>query len=234
MTNLTNEAQALIQTVEQTAISYMSVKVASNDDLMQCAERLKDIKGKAKELEAQRKSMTAPLDETKKKIMDLFRKPLEMLDQAEFMLKKGMLSYQQEQENIRKEAQRKADEIARKEAEKERAKLEAKIARAEASGKDEKAEELKQQAETIRPVSAIIENTVPVISGIATKKVWKYRVTNVDLIPREYMVVNETLLGNLARSTKGAIKVSGVEFYADDVISASSTVRSYSKELVEV
>ena len=65
-------------------------------------------------------------------------------------------------------------------------------------------------------IQPVIAREVPKIAGIKTRTVWKYRIVDAAQIPREYMIPNEVMLGNVARSTKGAVKVAGVEFYSED------------------
>ena len=57
-------------------------------------------------------------------------------------------------------------------------------------------------------------------SGIKYRTAWKARVTDASAIPREWMVVNEQALQAFARSTKGAVAVAGVEFYAEKTMAA--------------
>jgi hypothetical protein len=52
------------------------------------------------------------------------------------------------------------------------------------------------------------------------RKAWKHRIIDETKVPREYLMIDESKLGAMARATKGTVKVDGVEFYADDVIAA--------------
>lgn len=99
------------------------------------AEELKAIKAKAAALEEQRKAITKPMDDAKKAVMDLFRSPSELLAQAEAILKRKMLGYQQEQERIAAEARRKAEA----EAAAERARIAADARKAEEAAQAERA-----------------------------------------------------------------------------------------------
>jgi DNA polymerase III alpha subunit (gram-positive type) len=228
--------------------SYDHYEITKAEDYSGAGGHLKLIKAKAKELDDLRKSLTQPLDESKKRIMDFFKKPLDFLAKAESAVKSAMLNWQQEQERIRLEAERKAQEAARKEEERQRKikeeqervwreKEEAKRKEAEqleAEGKAEEAEKARleadkaaakateraEQAENISVPVPIIPTKVEKISGIATKTIWKFKITDVNAIPREYMIPNEKTLGEIARATKGAIKIAGVEFYEESIISA--------------
>ena len=214
--DITPEAQELIKEAEGIVAEYRTYTIVDNAQYSSAGDALKRIKTKAAELEELRKSMTKPLDESKKRIMDFFRKPLDFLAQAESIIKRSMLGFQQAEERKRLEAERKAKELADKEAEKLRKKAEKEAAK----GNTAKAEELKQQAEETAAITPVVASTVEEVKGVSTKKIWKYRIVDANVIPREYMIPNEKMLGDVARATKGQLPISGVEFYSEDIISA--------------
>ena len=55
-------------------------------------------------------------------------------------------------------------------------------------------------------------------AGTSFRKVWKFRIVNAALIPREYLIPDEKRLGLIARTDKEGASVPGVEFYADEII----------------
>jgi hypothetical protein len=130
------------------------------------------VKAAQKRLEAVRKAITQPLDAAKKAVMDFFREPEARLVDAESRIKRAMISFSDEQDRIRRAEQQKADEAARK----ERERIEAQAIKAQASGKVEKAEALQQRAQTV--VAPIISRAPPPVTGINTREVWKFEVTN--------------------------------------------------------
>lgn len=91
------------------------VSINSQGEYDSCAEDLKRVKSKYSEIEKYRKSITGPLDDAKSKIMDLFRKPLELLSTSERMIKEQMSVYEIKQKRIQEEAEKKAREDAAKE-----------------------------------------------------------------------------------------------------------------------
>ena len=173
-----------------------------------------------KELDEKRKEMTKPLDESKKSIMDFFRKPVELLESAEKRIKMAMLTYQAEQERIAREAQEKLRLAALKQEEEERRKLEAKAAKQEAKGNTEFAEELREKAADVSVDVAIVTANIQKIEGISTRDVWKFRVIDETIVPRDYLIVNDKALGALATATKGSFKIAGVEFYSEKVLAS--------------
>jgi hypothetical protein len=196
------------------------IRIVNQPQYESAAETLKAIKGFAAELETARKKITTPLDAAKKAVMDLFRVPATALENAEAKVKGAMLTYANEQERIRREQEEKLRIQAEEKARKEREKLEERARKAAESGKSEKATALLEQAAEVVAVAPVISPRVEKVSGISTKTIWKARVRNVALVPREYMVVDESALNKVAQATKGSLAIPGVEFYSEQVMSA--------------
>lgn len=206
----------------QASLALAQAVVINNaEELAGVAEELKKIKAKAKELTAKRLTMTRPLDESKKTIMDFFRRPLSFLEQAESLLKGAMLTYN-----------RKVQAEARAAAQREEARLkknaEARARRAEKKGDEDLAEEIRADAEmTVVPV--VPESTK--VAGVSTRKVWKGEVTDMMALvkavaagnaPVTLLTVDKAELGQMARSLKGAVQYPGVRFYSEDSLSSTS------------
>lgn len=84
----------------------IKTEINTQEDYEDAASIFNKIKDKRKELNKKRKDITRPLDKTKKKIMDMFRKPINMLKEAEDSIEQGILEYDKEQEKKRKEKQK--------------------------------------------------------------------------------------------------------------------------------
>lgn len=177
---------------------------------------LQRVKGVLKRLTDQRMLFTRPLDASKKAIMDFFRGPEEKLARAENCIKRAMAGYQQEQERLRIEDQRRADEAARK----ERERLEAQAARAQASGKTEKAEALQQRAATV--VAPVVSREAPKISGVKTREVWRFEVVDAGEVPRQFLSVDEQKIRRVVGALKGDCKIHGVRIWSEKAIAAGS------------
>ena len=61
-------------------------------------------------------------------------------------------------------------------------------------------------------------SSVPVVDGIETREKWSCDVFDPLKIPREYLVVDEKRLNELARRTKGSVEVDGVRFNSTTTI----------------
>ncbi len=221
------EVQAKIKETEALSTTYADYIVDSPEKYQMSAEDLKIIKSKAKELDEIRKSLTKPLDESKKKIMQLFKAPLEFLTKAEGCIKRAMVGWQTEQERNRRAEEERLAEIQRKEAEKLQRQAEKEAAKAESlkteKGKADalaKAEELKAKAEVVTSITPTVESKVEDVEGVSTRKVWKFKIINADKIPREYLMPDEKYIGQIVRASKGKKQIDGIKIYSEDVISS--------------
>lgn len=193
-------------------------EVNSQENYNKAAKDVKDAKKFYKELEGERKKITAPLDVSKRAAMDLFRKPLDFLVASEAILKKKMLTYKTEQDRIVREAQEKERLRVAEEERKKREALEKRAKTAEEKGKEEKARILREQKEVVYVPEKIVPDITPKANGISTKKIWDFKIINKDLIPIEYLIINEKALKSLAVSMKGEIKIPGVEFFSREIM----------------
>jgi membrane protein involved in colicin uptake len=230
---------ALVTGAEKSLAIAQSIEIDSADMYRLAGDELATIKGKAKQLDEQRKSITKPLDDAKKAVMDLFLRPLEILTSAENSLKRSMLTYDQEQRRKQEEEQRKASEAAaaeRRRQQEEAAQKAEEARKAAEAGDTQKAAELQQQAEEKAAVAEMI--TAPVIqmekpkaAGVNVRKTYKARVTDMKAllqavidgkVPEAVIEVNESVLNSQARSLKESMKYPGVEVYTEEGISARS------------
>ena len=209
----TNDVPVLCQKAELT--------ISNQSDYEAASAVLSEVKSRYKELDAQRKEITKPIDAAKKAVMDLFKTPLELLEKAESKIKGLMIGYTNEQERKAREEQARLQRLADAEAAKQKKILEEKIARAEASGKTEKAEELQMQKETITPIVApIIAPQIETPKGVSYREQWSAEIIDEKLIPREYLIVNLQALNKIAAATKGTISVPGVRFVSTKILAS--------------
>jgi hypothetical protein len=59
---------------------------------------------------------------------------------------------------------------------------------------------------------------IPTDLDISIREMWKCDVEDLDKVPREYLVVDQKMLSDLAKSTKGAIEIDGIRFYKTNII----------------
>lgn len=160
-----------------------------------------------KSLLAEKKKFTAPLED------------------AERIVKRTIAGYLAEEDRKRREAEAERARIeaeARAEAEK---KLRA-VEKAEAKGDIAKAEAIAQEA--VNTMAAKIEAApvvpdAPIASGLSLRKVWKFRIIDEKLLPREYLVPDEMKIGRVIRALKDEANIPGVSVYSEDDVSSRAT-----------
>lgn len=135
--------------------------------------------------------------------------------------KKLMDNYEQEMERIRLAEQKRLEDIAKKE-EEERRLLEAIEAEEEAKANGATAQEAAQEAEAVlqEPVYTqliILPKETPKVKGLSFRTIWKFRIKDINKIPREYMIPNEVKIGGVVRALKGQSNIPGVEPYEERV-----------------
>lgn len=107
----------------------VALQIDSPAALDVAGDELRRLVQRKKEIEELRMSLTRPIDEAKKRIMDLFRVPTERLSEAEGLLRKGIVTYQQAEREKAEKTRREAEAAAR--AERERLERERQAAEAE-------------------------------------------------------------------------------------------------------
>lgn len=216
---------ALTQSAERVLAIARSIVVDSNEMAEIAAAELVTIKGRAKELDEERKRITKPMDDAKKAVMDVYKPAIEKLNQAEAALKSTITTYQNEQRRLADLAAAEEARKAREEAEKLRAKAE----KMEAKGKAEDAEALRNVADmTVAAPRAVAAPSK--LAGVSTRKVWKANVIDraaaikalADNPAYQHLLtIDESALNKLAAAMKSPnCPIAGVVFYEDSVISA--------------
>ena len=133
------QAQAAPEQAQHWLQVAQSYQIDDDDMYAAAGDELRNIVTMARDIEAQRKAITAPMDEAKRRVMDFFRVPLDRLGQAESTLKASMAGYQRLQLQRAAAEQRRAQEAA---AEQRRAQ--------EAAAAEQRAAEAAAQAERDR------------------------------------------------------------------------------------
>lgn len=195
-------------------VSKARIKINSQADYERAATLLKEIKSSLKKLEEERKRITKPLDDAKKSVLELFRKPAETLESLEKEIKSTMVAYIEEQERIARERQEELQRLAELEAEKERKKIEKKLGEI----KDEaKANELKEKLNGIVPVAPLVAPSVQTPKNISYREKWSAVVIDFKALPDEYKIPNQQMLDKLAQSTKGTLNIPGVKWEKETI-----------------
>lgn len=203
--------------LDETALAALteaqSITIASNDQYEHAGAFLKQIKDRQRELDAEQKSITKPINDSLKRIRDLFRGPLDRLSQAERVVKSGMADwYRKEQQRIADE-RRAAAEAARKEQER----LARRAEKAAEKGQDDKAMELQMQAAHVAP--PVVQAEAPKAAGVAVRTRWTAEVVDKMALIRavaegkaspDLLEPNTKEIGQRARALKAEFNVPGI------------------------
>lgn len=211
-----DEFSAVRPTLEVITAQAGALRIVSPEAYEHAGSLLKTIKGALRQIETQRTSITAPMNEALRNANAQAKAASAPFEAAEKRIKGAMITYSDEQERIRQEEQRKADEAARK----QREKLEAQAAKAAAAGKDDKAEQLEERAASV--VAPMIQRETPRVSGVSTREVWKFEITDPSLIPRQYLEVDEAKIRRVVQAMKNDANIPGVRVYAERQLAAGA------------
>ncbi len=212
---------------------------------------LSELKGVHKDLSEKRLTITRPMDQAKAAVMALFKPHLTQIEEAETFVKQQIATFDKEERARVEKAQREAEEEARKkQAEIDRkaaaraAKIEKdaaeKAAKLLAEGKEEEAEVIIESA--AEKADAVVENrkfaetkSVATVntssSGASTRTIHKGE--GVDLMktiqaiaagnaPITLVKFDDVVIGQMARSLRGAMQYDGIRFYEQLSVSARS------------
>ena len=84
---------------------------------------------------------------------------------------------------------------------------------------DEKKVELLDKAAAVAPDLISVASKVEKQAGEGSRKIWKYRVVDINAVPRPYLIENDAMLKAMATSQKEKAKVDGIEFYFETSLS---------------
>lgn len=159
----------------------LELNIGSQEQVDLASELLQQVKGKMKDLEVKRKSITKPLLDAKRAVDALFKPATEAGEKVERILKAGLAKFVESQ---------RAEQVAQL-----------------AAG---------NHAEAL----AVEQPEMP--AGVSTRTVWRWQVTDMNAVPREYLALDSAKVQAHVNTFKGQSAIPGIEAYADTGITASS------------
>jgi hypothetical protein len=172
-----------------------------------------------------------PAHEAWKAAKALENKLLQWPDKADLIWENKMRVWSMQAERDRRQEEARIREQLRREEEdrrlEEAAQLE-KLAQAEAaSGNKAVAVEMMKSAETLitEPVYAppiVLPAATPKVDGVSQRTDWKWRAVQPELIPREYLLIDEVKIGKVVRALRESTSIPGIEAYPVQVMSTRS------------
>lgn len=219
------EAAASREEVEIAAVvsSAAELRIDTPEQLTASSALLTKIKGRQKALATLRLSITRPMDDAKKRVIEVFQPAVDRLVGAERTIKGAVLTYTQEQERLRREAQSKLDA----DAERERIQLRSQAEEHRESGRDGRAETLEQRAETVK-APTVAPADVP-SGAVHVRVTWHAEVTDLAALakacaegqqPIGLIQPDMTALNALARALKAGLSIAGVRAVAEEGVTA--------------
>ena len=212
-TELLETADALITSIEVKPVTVHDEYEATSSDRNTINDLLKL-------LESERKTLTKPIDELKQRVMSKFAAPAEKLTTLKTSLEREMLAFKKRLDDERARQQRELEIKAQAEAKAERERLAVIAAQKEAEGQQHVAEAIIEEAAKVTAAVPVLAPVYIPSQEVSTKKLWRFKIVDVNKIPREFLIPNEKLLQSLATSSKESAKVEGVDFYFEETISA--------------
>lgn len=250
---INENAKQLVSAAEAIMVKAPTLVARTPFEYEKVAQFVKDAKAHWNALEAQRKEDKEPYLKAGRDVDAFYAAALKFCKDAEDAGKRVQLGYESEQRRLAEEENRRLADIARKErealeakarkdreeADRKAAELERQAKEAREAGDKAAALLLEQQANKVldkadakaetaltkaaQVIAPKVEAWIPQIAGQHNKTIWRARVVNAALIPREYLMVDEAKLANYAKAMKETANVPGVDFYTE--ISKSSSSR---------
>jgi hypothetical protein len=147
----------------------------------------------------------------------------DILDKAASVIKPKIANYLYEEDQKRLTAAR-ARHLAEEQAAREAEKAADKAHELIENGKEGKVaavvEKAAEKIEALKAAAPVIPS-IPV-ADFSMRTTWEFEVTDVDLIPRKYMVPDTTLLGKIVRAMKDQTDIPGIRAYPSRSVAAKA------------
>ena len=198
-----------------------SIIIKNQRDYDRAAEFLKEIKRRAKQMKEFWRPAKEAAKEAHAQICQREKAMLSPLEDAEKVVKKGMVGYQL----AVAAAQIQAEQEAKRRQQEERDRLLAEAAEAEKSGDMQGAMVGMAMAEMVEDMKAPSTVSFEQAKGTSTRRRWRARVIDERAVPAysgsiQLRKIDQSALDKLAAASEGTAQVPGVEFYQETIISA--------------
>jgi len=182
----------------QKALQYAQARVVqSDDDVKLATDDLSIIATRKKVMEEQRTSYTKPLNDHLKAVNEAFKRFMEPWNEADTLNRSKILAYRAEQERVRQEQERINQ-------------LREEAARAE----------MQLTGELSEPVGLVELAPAPATGystgagQLGTVKIKKWEVSDLKLVPLEYMVIDAAKVGKVVRA--GIPSIPGIRIWEEE------------------
>lgn len=212
--NLAVQIISEIDKLEQEIYSHKmlseKLEIANKDEYIGLATELTKIKRLGKELKAKEDELLEPFKRVIDNVKSKNKEYINLALQIEKSIKDAMVSWDTGQEELRRAEEARLRKLEEDRIAKERAKLEKKIETAENKGNEDKADELRMQAESLVPIVAQVEKDTPQIDTVKYTTRYDFEITDVNAIPRKYMIPDEKLIRKVVIAMKEQTDIAGI------------------------
>lgn len=221
---------ALVQSKSSSlATQALEIMVTDTDTQTLAADMLITVAAMATEIESTFKPMKEAAYKAHRVICQQETNLRAPLLSAELALKSQIAGYVTEQNRIASSAEEAARKEQRRiaEVQAQAASVDQAIDQAidlEARGNPEAAAAVLASPAPVAPAyiaPAAVQPNIAATRGVTTRQDWDFRITDFNLIPREYMLINETAIRAAGKNTQGRIKITGVEFFPKTIVATS-------------
>lgn len=189
------EATTMLAQAQQVAAAVPALSISNAAEYLQAGQGLVEIKSRWKAVEEKRTSLVKPLNDVVKNINAMFKPVLDQWDTTMDVVKRAMLDYQVREAD----AQRKALQAA------------ATMAQQGQTGQEFHALVAQGSAMPVKP------------QGITSRVIWRWKVTDAALVPREYLCVDASKLDAVVKEAKEGVKIPGIEVYREEVMAVRTS-----------
>jgi len=217
---LEEAGQLLTEACVEFEKNAVDIALASDDDKEIAAYFLADIKKLLKEIEGRRVQYVAPYNEKVKAANSWCKQYSTRLDAAGMRFKDKILAYEKKLADDR----RRVEEEARKREEERLAKLKELEAQAQKEAEPEVQQEIRQLKDDQVAEQIHLEETkrkkTQHFNGVSTtiKQVWTFEVEDINKIPIDYLMVNDTLIRKAINAK--VRNIPGVRIFQTDQLSS--------------
>jgi len=180
--------------------------IACNDDLKPANDDLIIIRKVKKAMEEKRKEYLKPFQDHVKETNDAYKTLMAPIEEADKITANKMLTFDAEQKRKIREAEAIETEkmaLARREAEL-------------------KGGEITVDLTPVDKPEAVPEHVRTDMGMTGQRDNWKWEVTDINQVPREYLVINAGMLTPIVKASKGKLTIPGIRIYNEPIIAYHS------------
>jgi hypothetical protein len=191
-----------------------AVKVIDSISLVQANEFLRAVKALRLQIADAWDPVIESAHKAHKQALEQKKRYEEPLVQAERIVRAEMSRYMAEQERARREAEEKARR-EREEAERKRLEALRAAAAADQAGNTEEADRILEEIPE-KPRAVIPE--APKVQGASLRRNLRWRVVDINLVPREYLEINRAEIEKIFRALREKMAIPGIEIYEETTL----------------